>query len=61
MNTIVSYIMGFALYVIALFLPHQTEATSISVLNKFEEKSEVVPKILLTINKVELEENIKLE
>lgn len=55
MNTIISYLMGVVLYVIAFFLPHQTEATSISLPLKIEKKQEVLPEINFTFNKGKLE------
>lgn len=54
MNTIVSYLMGFVLFVIALFLPHQTETTSISVPFKLEKHWEVLPETSLIQDKQKL-------
>ena len=61
MNTIVSYLMGIALYVVAFFLPHQTETSSNSDFYKLEEKSETLSENQLTISDQKLEENIQFK
>ena len=60
MNTIVSYLMAFALQLTAVILPHQADTASKSIPCKYEETN-VLPENFLTLNEQELEENIKFE
>ena len=57
MNTVVSYLMAFALQLVALILPHQNEHISISVPYQYEKPSNVTPHSFTTNKEQELEDN----
>lgn len=57
MNTVLSYLMAFALQIIALMLPHNGQKTSITCPYQYEEGLDVTPNLHLIPNEEILSDN----